>query len=366
VITGYGQMLIEENVGTEEQRENLRAIVDAAHQASSLTGQLLAFSRKQVLRPVALDLNALVLDADRMLKRLIPEDIEVVTNLAPGLPCIRADAGQVQQVLLNLALNARDAMPSGGRLTFATSLLRSVPAGSPWPADSPAANGLVRLAVSDNGAGIAPDTLAHVFEPFFTTKERGKGTGLGLSTVYGIVTQSGGTIGVQSEPGRGTTFEILLPAAGEPRAAVAPRPAQAIGGTETVLVVEDQSDVRRMVALVLERLGYHVLQAASGEEALRLLTSHQEPLDLLVTDVVMPGMTGDHLARLLRLARPGLPVLFISGIVNERDLVLRGAPKIRFSFLRKPFQASNLVQKVREMLGEAAPEGRSARRTSGA
>jgi nitrogen-specific signal transduction histidine kinase len=353
VITGYGQMLIEENVGTEEQRENLRAIVDAAHQASSLTGQLLAFSRKQVLRPVALDLNALVLDADRMLKRLIPEDIEVVTNLAPGLPCIRADAGQVQQVLLNLALNARDAMPSGGRLTFATSLLRSVPAGSPWPADSPAANGLVRLAVSDNGAGIAPDTLAHVFEPFFTTKERGKGTGLGLSTVYGIVTQSGGTIGVQSEPGRGTTFEILLPAAGEPRAVMAAHPAQAIGGTETVLVVEDQSDVRRMVALVLERLGYHVLQAASGEEALRLLTSHQEPLDLLVTDVVMPGMTGDHLARLLRLARPGLPVLFMSGyadrLVMERELATTQA-----SFLQKPFSPAVLAARVRAVLDAPA------------
>jgi two-component system, cell cycle sensor histidine kinase and response regulator CckA len=348
VITGYGQMLLEDGIDRGVLRKYTETLLEAANQAASLTGQLLAFSRKQVLHPVALDLNTLVTDAHRMLRRVIPADIEVVTDLHPGVPAVLADAGQMHQVLLNLALNARDAMASGGRLTIATSPALAVSTAE-LPIRKGTLPGAARLVVSDAGAGIDAEMLGHIFEPFFTTKAPGKGTGLGLSTVYGIVTQSGGTVTVQSEVGKGTSFEILLPAAVEAARAEAAAGDRPAGGVETVLVAEDQPDVRRMAATVLGRLGYRVLEAANGAEALRVAESLAGPLHLLVSDIVMPGMNGHHLARRMRDARPGLRVLFISGYA-DRLLIERELGQHDAFFLQKPFTPGALGASVRAAL----------------
>ncbi len=356
VITGYSDILLQQMKADDPARGPVAEIGAAAGRAASLTGQLLAFSRKQVLRPRVLDLNALVASAAKMLGRLIGEDIELATDLAPGALAVRADPGQVEQVLMNLAVNARDAMPRGGRLRIHT---RAVERGGPEPL--PGREGepgrYVLLEVSDTGCGMPPEVRDRLFEPFFTTKEVGKGTGLGLATVYGIVTQSGGAIDVASAPGQGTTFTIYLPKPPGLGAAADPGPADAAepaGGRETVLLVEDEDGVRGLAGQALSGRGYTVLEARGGTEALALAERHPGGIDVLVTDVVMPGLGGVALARRLAEARPGLRVLYMSGYTDS-VLFRHGVEQDAINYLWKPFKPLELVRRVREVLDAPAP-----------
>jgi len=310
-------------------------IRQAAERATLLTRQLLAFSRKTVLRPVVIDLDKLVAGMESMLRRLIGEDVTLVTRLAGADAHVRADAGQLEQVLMNLAVNARDAMPRGGTLTLEVRT---------------ADIGFVELAVSDTGVGMDPETQARIFEPFFTTKEEDRGTGLGLSVVFGIVEQSGGRIEVASEPGHGATFRIRLPRATE--AVLAPTSAPITTpsiGTETILVVEDDESLRKLVRVMLQSQGYQVLEARDGAEALARALDHPGSIQLLVTDVVLPGQPGREIAEQLRVRRPELEVLFISGY-NDDALVRNGVLHGDIGFLQKPFSPSALGRKVREIL----------------
>lgn len=352
VISSYSELLLADLPATDPRRADLEEIHKAAGGAAALTRQLLAFSRKQVLQPTVLDLNAVVAGADKMLRRLIGEDIDLVSVLARDLGEVRADAGQVEQVIMNLAVNARDAMPAGGKLTIETAnveldntyaeLHRAVAPGA-----------YVLLSVSDGGTGMDEQTKAHVFEPFFTTKEQGKGTGLGLATVYGIVKQSGGYIWVYSELGRGTVFKIYFPrvedAASAPTAPTAPTAPMNLRGTETVLVAEDAAAVRAVVQQVLGHHGYHVLAAADSRSALELGTRHDGPVHLLVTDVVMPEMSGRQLADRLQERRPTLKVLFVSGYTDDA-ITRHGILEPGIAFLQKPFTPESLARKVREVL----------------
>jgi CheY-like chemotaxis protein len=310
----------------------------------------LAFSRQQVLEPKVLDLNALVTAAERLLRRLIGEDVRLTTTLRPDLWPVRADPGQLDQVLLNLAVNARDAMPDGGTLIFETRNLELHPAYAAFqPGLRPGRYAL--LTVTDTGCGMSPEVQARIFEPFFTTKGLGKGTGLGLAVVHGIVEQSGGHLEVCSLPGVGTTFKIYLPAVEEPAtAASANEPcAPPAGRGETVLLVEDEDAVRAISVLLLESLGYRVLEAASAEEALRLVGAGRYKLDLLMTDVVMPGRNGRELAEALRRQDPGLKVLFQSGYTGEA-VAGHGIVEAEMAFLQKPFTLDALAKKVRAVL----------------
>jgi len=333
-------------------REELEIIRDAATRAKDLIRRLLAFSARQVLQPTVLDLNHLVSDIAKMLRRLIGEDVELVLAPDAVLGAVRADAGQLEHVLVNLAVNARDAMPQGGRLTISTTNVElSGGNSSPVPEGPPGA--YVRLAVTDSGVGMDADTRAHLFEPFFTTKPRGKGTGLGLATVYGIVRQSGGHIAVDTAPGRGSAFHIYLPrvaeapeAAGSARAVVAPAP-----GRETVLLAEDEQLVRLLARKILEQAGYTVLVAAGGAEALQLATQHAGPIDLLVTDVVMPEMSGRELVHRLAEQRPQTRVLYMSGYADEA-IERHGVLDPGTAFIQKPFTPAGLARKVREVLDE--------------
>ena len=349
-ILGTSQLLLEHLVPGSRGHDDVEEIQRAGQRAAGLTRQLLLFSRQQVLEPRVLDLNAVVVQAQAMLRRLIREDVELRTALAPDLGTIWADAGQVEQVILNLTVNARDAMPAGGVVTIETANVelngayaeRHVPA-RPGP--------YVLLAVSDTGVGMDAATLARVFEPFFTTKGPGEGTGLGLATVYGIVKQSSGYIWAYSEPGRGATFKVYFP-----RAGAAPEPGVesgvpvgAPGGSEVVLVVEDQDDVRRLTVRILEGRGYRVLSAASGEEALRLVRHNGSAIDLLLIDVVMPGTSGPEVVRLLEPARPAMKVLYMSGY-PDASIVHQGLLKPGLAFLQKPFSPEALAQKVRDVL----------------
>src|SRR5204862_2180346 len=315
----------------------------AAEGAAALTRQLLAFSRQQVLEPKILDLKAAVTGTEKLLKRLIGEDIQLTTALAPDLGAVKADPGQLEQIIINLAVNARDAMPAGGRLTIEAANMEM---GEVYVrGHAPAGPGrYVMLAVSDTGIGLDEQTKARIFEPFFTTKESGKGTGLGLATVYGIVKQAGGFILVYSEPGRGTTFKVYLPRVDEPAEPADARPALAEvrGGTETVLVVEDAASVRLVTRQVLERYGYTVLEAPTGDMALRLAAKHHGPIHLLLTDVVMPGLSGRQLAGQLSLLRSEMKVLYVSGYA---DTVEPGA-----AYLQKPFAPEALARRVRDVL----------------
>ena len=354
VITGFSEVLRNDDLPPEQRHEFLRHIAAAGEQAAALTRQIMAFSRKQMLVPCVLDLNVVVRRMEAMIERLVGSDVVLATDLAPALGAVNADPTQVAQIILNLAANARDAMPKpgGGRLTIATA---NVDFARP-PAEHPelAPGRYAALSVTDTGAGMSAEVLAQVFEPFFTTKEFGQGTGLGLATVYGIVTQSGGHIDAVSAVGVGTTFRILLPVCAAPAPAPSGRAAAAgPRGQETVLVVEDDDNVRQMTKLVLTRTGYTVLEAADGLQALALVEKYREPIHLLLTDLVMPHMTGREVADRLIALRPDLRVLFMSGY-TEDTTVMRSIESSAANFLHKPFAIAALAQKVRAVLDAPA------------
>jgi two-component system cell cycle sensor histidine kinase/response regulator CckA len=352
IISGYGQLILGALPEKDPLRTQLTEVLKASERATSLTRQLLAFGRRQVLAPRVLDLNEVIVDTEKMLRRLIGEDIELVTVPGRELSHVKADPGQIEQVILNLALNARDAMPKGGRLTIEASsvTLDEVYADQhisvqPGP--------YVMLAVSDTGCGMDRETQAHLFEPFFTTKEKGKGTGLGLATVYGIVKQSGGYIWVYSEPGQGTTFKVYLPKIQEPVEATQAPPAERVsaGGSETILLVEDDSSVRSLVHAVLEPRGYKLLVARNGDDALFLCEQHKGPIHLLLTDVVMPGMSGRELAERLSPLHREMKILYMSGY-TDNAIVHHGVLEANVRFLQKPFSPPALASKVRTVLNE--------------
>src|SRR5947199_159205 len=349
-ITGYADLLLEDLAPKDPRRQDAEEIHKAADRAAGLTRQLLAFSRQQVLQPRVLDLNALVTELEKMLRRLLGEDVKLATVLAPTLGRVRADAGRLEQVIMNLAVNARDAMPTGGKLTIETG---DVEFDGGYAAEHyPAPPGkYAMLAVSDTGTGMDPETQAHLFEPFFTTKEKGKGTGLGLATVYGIVKQSGGFIWVYSELGVGTTFKIYLPrvdAAAEPMSAHhAPTPVAR--GSETVLVAEDEAPVRAVARHALERYGYRVLEAASAEAALDVAQRYSGPIHVLLTDVIMPGMSGRDLAARLATLRPETRVIYMSGYTDDA-ITRHGVLEPGFVFVQKPFTPDALARTVRDVL----------------
>jgi PAS domain S-box-containing protein len=354
VITGFADVVLGRLPAGDPARELVGEIAHAGQRAARLIGQLLAFSRKSVVAPQVLDLNAVVTDTEKMLGRLIGEDIELATQLQPGLGPVKADPGQVEQVIVNLAVNARDAMPQGGKLTVET---RDVDLDEGYAqAHAGARPGRhVLLAVSDTGHGMAPEVRARAFEPFFTTKEPGKGTGLGLATVYGIVRQAGGHVEVYSEPGRGTTFMLYFPRA-EEAAARQPNPAPGAEprGSETVLLVEDDAAIRAVARHVLQGRGYRVLEAADAAEALRLAGEYLRRIHLLVADVVMPGVGGRELAQRLAALHPETKVLFTSGYTDDA-VVRHGVREAEVAFLPKPFTPATLTQKVREVLDSPGP-----------
>jgi len=349
VIITSGQLALAE-MGDRPERADVEDMVTAAQRAAELTRQLLAFSRRQLLEPRILDLNAVLANIEKLLRRLIGEDITLLTTPSRDLGLVRADPGQIEQVIANLAVNARDAMPSGGTLTITTAniemdeaFVRDHRGAEPGP--------YIRLAISDTGSGMTADVKSHLFEPFFTTKETGKGTGLGLSTVYGIVQQSGGRIWVQSELGHGSTFEIYLPRVQAPGAEVAEKtaPPEALTGNETVLVAEDDAAVRELVVRVLKGYGYVVLSAPNGEAALKVAAEHPQTIHLLITDVVMPKMSGSTLATRLREARPATRVLYVTGYTDD-DLLPEKAHASGTALLQKPITPAALGQKVRQLL----------------
>ncbi len=332
-------------------RKRIEEIKKAGDRSASLTRQLLAFSRKQVIRPEVLNLNGVINETEKMLKRMIGEDIEFQTILKPELWKVHMDSGQVDQIIINIAVNARDAMPQGGKLTIETTnvdldknyLSEHGIEGSPGH--------YVMLAISDTGSGMDKETQEHIFEPFFTTKELGKGTGLGLSTVYGIAKQNNGFIWVYSEPGQGTTFKIYLPKVKE---GMEPEEKERIPvdeprGSETVLVVEDDDRLRNLARKILELYGYSVLEAENGEDALRVNKEHEGQIDLMLTDVVMPKMSGKKTAERLQSLRPEIKVIYMSGYTDDA-IVHHGVLAPGLNFLEKPFTPEGLARKVREVL----------------
>jgi len=364
VIRGDSDLMLRRLAAGHPLRQNAEGIREAADQAATLTRQLLAFSRKEVVAPRLVDLNGIVASIHAMLQRLLGETINLVTVTAPDLGGVKADPGQMEQMILNLCVNARDAMPDGGRLTVRTANVDlDEAAARRWSDARPGK--YVMLEVSDTGGGMDEETRSHLFEPFFTTKEQGKGTGLGLSTVYGTVKQSGGHISVESEPGRGSTFQVYLPraatpAAAEPRPQLEAAPPRAAGETtlaqgrgETILLVEDAQRVRAVVREILEMSGYTVLEARHGAEALEVSNQHAGAIHLLVTDVVMPQMSGRELAQRLSTLRPDLKVLYMSGYTDDA-IVRHGVLAAGIAFLSKPFTPDALALKVREVLDGVA------------
>ncbi len=341
IITGYSQMLLDGMHPGDSVRSDLEQVVKAAERATDLTRQLLAFSRRQVVRPVILNLNVLVQDMDRMLRRVIGEDIELIASFAPDLKTVRADPGQFEQVVLNIAVNARDAMPNGGKLTLETANLQVTDdVARAHPAQK--MGHYAMLLMRDTGFGMDAGVLSRLFEPFFTTKENG--TGLGLSTSYGIIKQSGGDIWVDSKPGQGTTFRIYLPVAEEPaEPPEAPRESIVPGGAETILLVEDEDGVRRVVETMLTRHGYNVLSSPSCGDAMALAERYAGPIHLLITDVVMPGMSGRTMAESLIAQRPETKVLYVSGYGGPIE------SETTTGFLQKPFTTEELARKIREL-----------------
>ncbi len=361
VIVGYTYLIQSNSDGNDSLRNSADQIMNAAKRASGLTRQLLAFSRRQVLRPEIVDLNSVVGALSEMLPRLVGEDVDVRIVKAPDLPPVKADPSQLEQVIMNLVVNARDAMPNGGKMTIETAHVAfdtdEARHHSVEPGD------YVLLAVSDTGLGMDEETRTRIFEPFFTTKEAGKGTGLGLATVYGIVSQSSGYIWVYSEPGHGTIFKIYLPATTEAagRTLISRHPELAICGTETILLVEDEDGVRELLARVLRDKGYKVVAAANGPEALRLAASHEGGIDLLLTDVIMPEMRGHHLAAELTQRHPDTLVIYMSGY-TDNALVHAGSLPEGTTFLQKPFTPDVVLRRVREVLDQAAAASHQTRR----
>jgi PAS domain S-box-containing protein len=358
-VTGFAELALARMPQGSRLRNDIEEIRRAGERAASLTRQLLAFSRRQVMEPRLLDLNAVVAGMEQMLRRVIGEHIQLATSMDPALRQVRADPGQIEQVLMNLALNARDAMPAGGTLTIETANADLLETG-PRRHEVMRPGQYTRLAVSDTGCGMDADTRTSAFEPFFTTKELGKGTGLGLATVYGIVKQSGGYVWVDSEPGRGAAFTIYLPSVDDPAAAAAATPAapapRPAGGRESVLVVEDDEGVREVTRRILAQAGYAVLGAADGDEALAVATRHEAPIALLLTDLVMPGGTGPEVAARVSAARPGIRVLFTSGYADSAVLD-RARLDARDAFIAKPFTSEGLLRKVRDVLDAKPPVG---------
>lgn len=350
VILGWTGMALADLPPEHPIRESLEEVVRAGEGAASLTKQLLAFSRQQVVEPTVFNPNALVAEMKKSLRRLIGEDIELITRPAPDLGTVKMDRGQLEQVFMNLVVNARDAMPKGGKLVLETANV-ALDAEYPRRHADVAPGDYVMLAVTDSGTGMSEDVKTHIFEAFFTTKAAGKGTGLGLATSHGIVKQAGGHIDVYSEMGVGTTMKIYLPRTREAGAPVARRSgATSAHGVETILLVEDDEAVRRVTARMLERQGYHVLGTGSGEEALRVIQEDREPLHLLLTDVVLAGgMSGRVLAERVRALRPKLKVLYASGYTSDVT-ILQGLPAEGIRLVRKPFTAGTLGREVRDAL----------------
>jgi len=358
VILGHTEVLLQSLESSPAEHSHLKSIDEASRRASALTRQLLAFSRKQVLQPRVFNLNSLILDLDKMLRRMISEDIELEMITDPNLGVTKADPGQIEQVVMNLVLNARDAIQGGGRITVETANVildeeytRAHAGARVGPH--------VMLAVSDTGEGMSADVLPHIFEPFFTTKEVGKGTGLGLSTVYGIVRQSGGNVFVYSQPGRGTTFKIYLPRVDEP-APIAPEPPPRMvtSGAETVLLVEDEPALRDLIRIALTGNGFTVLDAPTAADALALSRKHVAPLHLLLTDVIMPGMDGPALARQVQKERPDIKILYMSGYATN-FIMHDGVVDPGTNFMEKPFHPRALLAKVREVLDGSHRTGSS-------
>jgi len=349
IINCYAAFGANELSESDPVRGYVVEILDAGERAAALTRQLLAFSRKQVLQPEVVSLNRVVTGIENMLRRLLGEDIEVEVRLAESLGSVLADPGQIEQVIMNLAVNARDAMPEGGKLTIETT---NVEVDEDYASQdvSLAPGRFVQVSVTDTGTGMDAATRQLIFEPFFTTKEKGRGTGLGLATVYGIIRQSGGDVSVYSEPGRGTTFKVYLPRVDSPVAEARSKTVSIIPtGSETVLVVEDEEAVRKLVLRILGSAGYHVLAAATGTDALELCENHQGAIDLLLTDVVMPQMSGRELAQRLGVLLPGVKVLFMSGY-TDNAIVHHGVLDAGTHFIGKPFSGAELRRKVREAI----------------
>jgi signal transduction histidine kinase/ActR/RegA family two-component response regulator len=351
VIMGYSALLMKSKVDNLVY-ERIEEINKAGRRASSLTRQLLAFSRKQVMKPEVLDISSLVDGTGKMLRRLIGEDIEVIASLKPGIGKINADPGQIEQVLINLVVNARDAMKDGGKITIETANVELDAAYSDMHiAVTPGY--YVMLAVSDTGIGMDAETRKHIFEPFFTTKELGKGTGLGLSMVYGIVKQSGGNIWVYSELGKGTTFKIYLPQvqAGANQTVTVDKPSALSGAvaTETILLVEDEEMVRKLTSDILRENGYQVLAASNGEEAIQICNEHEGEIDLMLTDVVMPAMNGKRLSEIVRPIQENMRVVYMSGYTDDA-IVHHGVLDPGTNFIEKPFTADTLTSTIQEVL----------------
>ena len=355
-IAGHSELLLRQLSVDDPRRKNAEQIEKAAYMASALTRQLLTFSRKQVIEPRVLNLNTVVLNIEKMLRRLIGAHIEFCTVLDPKAGQLNADPGQIEQVIMNLAVNARDAMPTGGKLTVTTA---SITLDETHLTNFPdmTAGDYVMLAVADTGTGMSDETKAHLFEPFFTTKPLGKGTGLGLATCFGIVRQNTGHIKVHSELGRGTTFKVYFPqvqsAPEPPRVRTVPK--EAAGGSETVLLVEDEPVVRDLAVALLREKGYTVVEAGNGEEGLRMARQYDGKIDLVLTDVVMPVMGGKEMADALRTSHPDTKVLFTSGY-SEDAVWHHGVLRPRIVFLQKPYITATLARKVREVLDEGAIE----------
>jgi PAS domain S-box-containing protein len=355
VIIGYAEALQQDPAGNESYREAIDEILKAGHRAASLTQQLLAFSRKQVLEPKILDLNAVVADIEKMLRRLIGEDIELKIIPAADLGKVKADRGQIDQVIMNLAVNARDAMPRGGLLKIETcnvELREEDRKNRQYIVPGV----YVMVSVTDAGTGMDAEVQSHIFEPFFTTKEMGKGTGLGLATVYGVIKQSGGYIFVESEPGRGASFKIYLPrvegAAFDQPESVAPR--QKAHGPRTILIAEDEASLRKLTSNTLNKLGYTVLEAPDAAEAIRIAGLLASKIDLLLTDVVMPGMSGRELALRLVTTRPETKVLYMTGY-TDGAIAEHGVLEAGISILRKPFTQAQLIRSL-DGIFEAQPD----------
>jgi CheY-like chemotaxis protein len=339
-------------------RDDVREIKNAGERAASLTRQLLAFSRKQILQLKPLNLNTVVRDMDKLLQRMIGEDINLTSVLDPDLVSVKADRGQIEQVIMNLAVNARDAMENGGRLTVETSTVDLdqqhvllYPEGRPGR--------YAMLKVSDDGPGMSKDMISKIFEPFFTTKQKGESSGLGLSTVYGIVKQSGGYISVDSEPDQGTTFKVFLPALEEGAGSVdaGPAPHRETHGTETVLVVEDEESVRNLLRRILSKSGYTVLAAATGSEAIEICEQYRAAIHLMLTDVVLPRMSGGDLVKRLNESGMDILVLYMSGYTDDA-IVHHGVLDHGIPFIQKPFTSEKILGKIREVLDSASGRDR--------